>query len=309
MTQLTRRDALLLTTAAAAVSSTVPSAMAQAQQPTDDASLFEVPNGTVNGSSIPITVRIPPTKLTQGTALKQVTVELSLQNPTDKKTSTIFTATLTDKALPPSNISSDIVLMTRLKIAADPWKAPAPAPQAGTPPTQAVPSFQATLLANIAVDYANASKSAFTATKGLMVQPEDCPPSKVSLLRLAIAPLTVSSGKALLVKAVAPPVAAVDAGKPARPLKGIDCQLQMPAAAPPTAAPPAGGQPAAPGAAPAQPPAPLSPFTMTTNGLYLTDEAFVSFNIYPTEDTILAMHWKYDPALVVTAQAYVSTKT
>jgi hypothetical protein len=307
MTELTRRDALLLTTAAVAVSSTIPSVTAQAQQPTDDASLLEVPNGTVNSSSIPITVRIPTTKLTQGTALKQVTVELSLQNPTDKKTSTIFTATLTDKALPPSNLSSDIVLMTRLKIAADPWKAPAPAaaqaPEAGNPPTQAAPSFQTNLFANITVEYANGPKSAFAATKGLTVQPEDCPPSKVSLLRLAVAPLTVSSGKALLVKAVAPPVAAVDAGKPPRPLKGIDCQLQKPAAAPP-----AGDQPAAAGAAPAQPPAPLLPFTMATNGSYLTDDAFVSFSIYPTEDAILTMQWKYDPALVVTAQAYVSTK-
>jgi len=310
MTEFTRRDALLLTTAAAAVSSAVPSATAQTQQQSEN-SLLEVPNGTVNGSLIPITVRIPQGKLKAGIALKQITVELNLQNPPDNKISaTIFKATLTDKALPPLNANSDIILMARLRIANEWWK-PRSSPGSSSPPanapSQAVPPFKANLVAGIAIDYADATKFAYTATQTLTVQPEECPPSKVSLLRLAITPAIITRGKALLVKAVAPPVP-VEEGKPPRLLKGIECQLQKPAAAPPAGATPAGGQPPPAAQPQTPPPLPPPPFTLTTDGSYLADEAFVSFNVYPTEDAILAMQWKYDPPLLVTAQAYVSTK-
>jgi hypothetical protein len=313
MTPLTRRDALLLTAAAAAVSSTVQSAEAQAQpadKPPDD--LLEVPRGTVNGSSIPITVKIPLSKAKPvgENKLKQFDIAVSLQNPNKDEKKEVFTAKFEDKAVP-ADPDSDIALMTRLKIASDPWPAPGADAQAQTTPATPKP-FPTKLVAQITVKYTKEQKDAvFTATQSLTVQPDDCPVANVSLLRLALQPPTVAKGKAVIVKAVAPPVAAVDAGaappasgskpKPPRPLKSIDCQLTPPTK---TSGPPAAAAPAA--------PPPVSSFNMTTNGSYLADDAFVSFNIYPDGDATLKMQWAYpngsDPDLVVSAQAYVSTK-
>src|SRR5262249_42071796 len=166
---------------------------------------------------IPLTVKIPVSKvnLTADNKLKNARVKVSLKHPDQANSATIpiFTATLADKALP-TDQSPDIAVMTRLKIPSDPWNSAAQTPAASDTQGQTPRAFKTKLLASITFEYTNGN-SAYTAAQTLTVQPEDCPPSNVSLLRLALQPLPVVRGKALLVKAVAPPVAAVYAGNAA----------------------------------------------------------------------------------------------
>src|SRR6202012_3345099 len=84
MTTLTRREALLLTAAATAVSTAVQSSAAAEAPPAapsppkEDATILEVPSGVVDGSSLPITVRISgkDVALPANDSLARITIDL-----------------------------------------------------------------------------------------------------------------------------------------------------------------------------------------------------------------------------------------
>lgn len=217
MTALTRRDALLLTATVTAASAAMQSAAVADNPPAstqskEDATILEVPSGIVDGSSIPITVKIPGTDIARqaGDLLTNVTIDLYLQKDVKDDKSTryqIFSATLSDKALP-KDPKLDIYLMTSLKIVYDPFAAPPSAPVAGqtpSPPTQ----FTVNLFADIHIKYKTAQgaqeqEKVFTAHQSLTLLPQDCAPSNVAVLRLGLKPPTVETGQPMLVRAIVP---------------------------------------------------------------------------------------------------------
>jgi hypothetical protein len=302
MTALTRRDALLLTAAASAASTALQPAAAADPPPapktTEDASILEVPSGVADGSLIPITVNIPAKDiaLAAGDSLKQVTIELVVQKdakdennpgPTDKIS--IFSATLTDTALP-TDPTANIAVMTRLKIAATPGAPPATG-QTQAPPTQ----FTATLQAKIDIQYKTASETKFTAHQTLSILPQDCAPTNAALLRLALQPPNFKKNSAVVVKAVVPPVIVTKAAPPA-PAPGAAAGTGGSAAGTPgPTSPSAPAQPRTLKTIACQLPSSI-PFTMTVNdSSHLADEVFVSFNLYPPGDTLVTMAWTYTP--------------
>jgi hypothetical protein len=289
MTELTRRDALFLTAAATTASAALQTTAAAqpappAIQKTEDATILEVPAGVTDGSSIPITIRLPAKDiaLKTGDSLTGVSVKLSLQkDPKDDANNTqdVFSASLTDTALP-TDTKADIIMMTHLKMAYDPFKPlPPPPPQDTSPPPP--PQFKANLFATIDIKYKTANEAQFTAHQSVTILPQDCASSNVAVLRLGLPP-SVSKGAAMLVRAILP------ATRLPYLLKKITCTK-------PDDANPANV---------------VIPFDMEImqqnvyvrqpngayaqqNGVYISDEVFVSFNLYPNKDGLITMTWDY----------------
>jgi hypothetical protein len=281
MTALTRRDALLLTAAATASTAAVQQAAAAAGPPTQSSEqdpILEVPTDVADASSVPITIRIPAKNIAPptGDSLKNVTVKLSLQkaiNDSANDKYDVFTATFTESALPKG--SYDMVLMTSLKIAYDPYKEPPPSPPAGTsapPPAQ----FTVYLLAVINVNYTQSSQT-FVAQQSIVLLPSDCAPSAVAVLRLGLQPPSVAQGNPMLVRTFLPAVPIPYL------LNTITCTNPDDAS--------------------------LALFEMDINqgnvylpqkgvyakqpGVYIADEVSVSFNLFPSKNGIVKMIWDY----------------
>jgi hypothetical protein len=297
MTDITRRDALMLTAAIAATTSAVQTAQAQAPtqvQVTPNNSLIVAPTTTVANSSIPITISIPPSVFApDGIVPTTVTIAMTIADVAPSSTATaIFTATLQTSALPPpkpNNPIPNIVVMTRLKIPPPPAppaddKAAKPpagdaAAKAATPPPPSV--LQRNIAAKIKLQY-NGKMSTIDASQPITAKIEDCALSDVSLLRLSFQPQAVSSNAGLMVRAVVPPApaplpASGAARTPSHKLAHVTCASAVAAVAPAAGAPPA------------------PHFSMdVASDMYLSDEAFVGFSLYPTASGSFVMDWSYE---------------
>jgi hypothetical protein len=212
----------------------------------------------------------------------------------------------------------DIVVMTRLKILNDPTKPPpAPAPD-GTnqKATAAAPQFTADLVAAIEPQYGNNNKGeTLNAKKTITIKGEDCAAANVALLRLSLQPPSVKKGNGVLVRAVVPPAAPPASSESS---VGTAAPAPAPAGSVPLVSAPAAGAPAA-GAPPAAAPrrqlntiecriADQAPFLMSgIKDSSLADEVFVSFNLYPADNMLMSMTWRYDPPETnLSASAYIA---
>jgi hypothetical protein len=299
MTDLTRRDALMLTAVIAATTSTVLAdpAPAPAQPLTRNDDLLIPPVNTVASSSIPITVKIKESVFAAGGAtLTNLAIAMTLSDGQNGAPTSILTTTLQGLALPPAGAKSpisDIVLMTRLKIPSDPKAAapvvPAPPPPAGAAPVAptANPAASKTMqvTAAISFSYSDATKNnTVNASQQITVNVEDCALSDVSLLRLSLQPALVPPNAAMMVRAVVPPAPApVPAtGAPRVPTHKLKTIV--------------GSSAKLPAAGPAPAPAAQPDFQMVvTDDKYLSDEVFVGFNLYPPDSNQFVMDWSYEP--------------
>jgi hypothetical protein len=299
MTDLTRRDALMLTAVIAAATSTVQVAQAQtppaAPPPTPNNGLLIPPVNTIASSSIPITVNIPENVFSKGGETPtKLTIAMTMSDGVNPDF-TVFTTTLQGLALPAVGAKSPIspiVLMTRLKIPSDQKSAvpavPAPAPAS---PIAAAPdqAKKIQVTAAIAFTYGDSKKnSTITASQPITVKVEDCALSDVSLLRLSLQPVVGPANAALTIRAVVPPIS-VPKGK-TRQLATITCSN--------VAAAPAAPAPVAPAAAkPAPARADLTPYfnldVGADKGAHLSDEVFVGFTLYPDSSGPIVMNWAY----------------
>jgi hypothetical protein len=298
MTDLTRRDALMLTAVIAATTSTVQAAAPPAPAPPpgtlpDNPSLLIPPTTMVASSSVPITVKIPEAAFTQNGLLpNSVIIDVRIVDA-DSNTypdgSRIFKTTLQGFALWPVGTKSpvpDIVMMTRLKIPGDP---------SATSDSKSTQPVKKKVVAIITMTYVDAAKNkttvAVNAPQVITVKNEDCALSDVSLLRLSLQPQVASVSAGVTVRAVVPPAPAPAANPgaarvPSHKLKTVTCSSSDLSAAP-AAAPPALPPPAA---------KPDPHFQMdVADDTHLSDEVFVGFNLYPTAGSLFVVDWSYEP--------------
>jgi hypothetical protein len=294
MTDMTRRDALMLTAAVAAVTS--PSAFAQAQ-PANTATGDEinkqliVPTAPAANSSIPVSIKIPATSYApDGGNPTSLNIVLKISDKPDdsNKWQTVFTATLKDMAIPPISKNGekrpDIVLMTRLRI------------PPGSDKDQLGKDQSGAIRVSIKTNYTTKDKDGKDVAKTAEFQPqqtittrnEDCAPPEVANLRLSLQPAAVTPNNSIIIRAIVPPVT----------------MQKKPGAVQPQAAnqpPPGGATPGTP--VPLVPTHHLSTITCTANNqvlevkdisdAYLSAEVFVGIGIFPGGSGALKMEWAY----------------
>jgi hypothetical protein len=278
MTDLTRRDALMLT---AAIAATTSATVAEAQAPVnnnnlpDDNTLLTVPSGAVANSSIPISLKIPATTFApapDNTVPSKVQVVLTISDVSNPPTThSVFNATLQDMALPPFNNNQAstpaIALMTRLKMGID--------------KNAANQSPQATIVATVTMTYASGSKQV-KATQSVTIKNEDCATSDMSVLRLSLQPAATSPKTNVMVRAIVPPVPTTPPpSTPTHKLTNVSCMID---------------------------PAPdgTKPFLLLENvdDTYLSTEAFVGFSIFPSASQKINMAWTYVPNPAITGSTF-----
>lgn len=277
MITFTRRDALMLTAAAAATTS-VPQA-SSAADPNPDPAQIDVPLDVVGGSSIPIAIKIPQDKYDPK---KYPTVKLAVQIKPAKDDPLsalgagpfpVFEATFKNDAIGKDGLS----LMARLKI-------PSREYLSGQQPGANSPAqFKVVVIATTTLfDGANppASPPPFATPDPdklptITVKKEECATVDIAVMRLALKPREqLKVNEQLTVKAVVP--------ASSRTLQAIDCQKSNGVA---------------------------NPFKLDVkNAKLLSDEVFVGFNLYPDKagDDLLTMTWTYEvppPAPVPAAPA------
>jgi hypothetical protein len=270
MTDLTRRDALMLT---AVIAATTSATVAEAQAPAsngnlpDDNTLLTVPSGAVANSSIPISLKIPATTFApapDNTGPSKVEVVLTISDVSNPpKTHPAFSATLQDMALPAFNNNQAstpaITLMTRLKMGID--------------KNATNQSPQTTIVATVTMTYASGPKQV-KATQYVTIKNEDCATSDMSVLRLSLQPPATTPKANVMVRAIVPPVPTTPTPStpvPTHKLTNVSCMID-----------------------PA--PAGMKPFLVLANvdDTYLSTEVFVGFSIFPSASQKINMAWTYD---------------
>jgi hypothetical protein len=295
MTDVTRRDALMLTAAVAAVTS--PSAFAQAQSAITASAdeinkLLIVPTAPVANSSIPVSIKIPATSYAPDggnpTSL-EIVLKISDKPDDPNKWKTVLTATLKDMAIPPASKNGDkrpdIVMMTRLRI-----------PPGSDKDQLGAKDQSGAIRASVKTNYTTKDKDGKDIAKTAEFQPqqtittrnEDCAPPEVANLRLSLQPAAVTPNSSIIIRAIVPPVA----------MQKKPGAVQPQAANP---APPGGATPATP--VTLVPTHHLSTITCTANNkvlevkdisdAYLSAEVFVGLGIFPGNSGALKMEWAY----------------